>query len=65
MMSRGKHQQPELSGSHGQFGDETVINVFIPMRATQRVMVKPVVPRRSPQRAVRAKPTKDLLHKQI
>ena len=61
MTSRIEHDQPKLPGNHGQFGAEVATEAFTPMRATQRVTVRPVVPRRpSAIRAVRLGPTKDL-----
>ena len=64
MTSRIEREQPELLRNRGQFGGEVATEAFTPMRATQRVRVKPVVPRRSPApQGVRTRPTKDLPHK--
>ena len=63
MPSSTEHEKPNLPNNHGQFGDEIVTEAFTLMRATQRVTVKPVVPRRSPSWAVRTRPIKDLPHK--
>lgn len=37
--------KPELPGNHGQFGESVTSEVYKPLRATQRVRVRPVVPR--------------------
>ena len=65
MTSRIEHEQPELPGNHAQFGNEVATEAFAPMRATQRVVVKPVIPRRSPSRAVGIRPIKDLPQKSV
>ena len=39
---RGKTKLP---GNHGQFGDGAATEAYRPLRATQKVKVKPVVPR--------------------
>ena len=39
---RGKAHLP---GNHGQFGDGAATEAYRPLRATQKVKVKPVVPR--------------------
>lgn len=38
--------KPELPGNHGQFGESVTTEAYKPLRATQRVPVRPVVPRR-------------------
>ena len=61
MTSRTEHEQPKLPGNHGQFGGEVATEAFTRMRATQRVRVKPVVPRQSAaSQTARARLTKDL-----
>ncbi len=39
---RGKTKLP---GNHGQFGEGTATEAYRPLRATQKVAVRPVVPR--------------------
>ncbi len=39
---RGKTKLP---GNHGQFGDGAATESYRPLRATQKVTVRPVVPR--------------------
>lgn len=45
-MHAARHDmKPELPGNHGQFGENVTTESYKPLRATQRVQVKPVVPR--------------------
>ena len=45
-MQNGTHEaKPKLPGNHGQFGEDTATEEHRPLRATQAVTVKPVVPR--------------------
>ena len=39
---RGKTKLP---GNHGQFGEGTATEAYRPLRATQKILVRPVVPR--------------------
>lgn len=39
---RGKTKLP---GNHGQFGETAATEAYRPLRATQRVTVRPIVPR--------------------
>lgn len=41
---------PTLPGNKGQFGESVATETYQPLRATQRVPVKPVVPRPTPCR---------------
>ena len=63
MTSSAEYDKPDLPDNHGQFGGEVSTKAFIPMRVTQPVTVKPVVPRRSLSRPARTRPNKDLPHK--
>ena len=40
---------PNLPGNHGQFGEGAATEAYKPLRATQKISVKPVVPRHRPQ----------------
>ncbi len=45
MVVRIEGTKPALPGNHGQFGAEVATEDYARLRATQRVTVKPVVPR--------------------
>ena len=40
-----RSRKPALPGNHGQFGENVATEDYRRLRATQRVTVKPVVPR--------------------
>lgn len=47
MQNSTRETKPKLPGNHGQFGEDTATEEHRPLRATQAVAVKPVVPRGS------------------
>ena len=50
MRTKTRDIKPVLPGNHGQFGESVATEAFVPLRATQRVPVRPVVPRQSANR---------------
>lgn len=55
-MSRTDRHSPELPGNRGQFGQSTTSEAYRPLRATQPVAVKPVVPRTAAKPKARSQP---------
>ncbi len=56
---RGKTKLP---GNHGQFGDAAATEAYRPLRATQKVRVKPVVPRGQDDEASSPEPNRRYTH---
>ena len=46
MHSKNLENTTTLPGNHGQFGESAATEAHLPLRATHRVTVKPVVPRK-------------------
>ncbi len=56
---RGKTKLP---GNHGQFGDGAATEAYRPLRATQKVRVKPIVPRGQNDAASSPEPNRGVSH---
>lgn len=50
MRSPAQNSDHQLPGNHGQFGENNATEKYKPLRATQPVNVKPVVPRQQTQK---------------
>ena len=59
MQAKTDHTKPEPRSLYGQFGETVATGTYKTPHATQRVAVKPVVPRRPSGRANQPKPTVD------